>query len=321
MLSGLRRYAHLTALRPTRSPAAAGHKPVLSEGAIRRAFERIEAYAGVEWLQEQLDYTPVRCWAIPPPSTRCMSKAPSSATIPPTRLTLPHLPQLHDRHAAEGGGARRRPARAPCWGPVGPSGPRPATMAAARRQCLGRRRHDARTPPPAYLFRLRLTPNVVRAIGRDDGGGLTASRPGLGRPGDPTPPGRLEPPPAGGAVAPKLDRPVAIEERDASGQHRLSFATIDPRGKAWEFAALVTSTDAEILSLGQLYRDRGDADIDQAWGLSEFKGDTVVGFDDRRRQATPGRRGCPDRLQLGNHGRVGGDQFRAAGAGFDRAAA
>ena len=46
----------------------------------------------------------------------------------------------------------------------------------------------------------------------------------------------------------KLDRPVAIEERDASGQHRLSFATIDPRGKAWEFAALVTSTDAEILS-------------------------------------------------------------------------
>ena len=39
----------------------------------------------------------------------------------------------------------------------------------------------------------------------------------------------------------KLDRPVAIEERDASGQHRLSFATIDPRGKAWEFAALVTS--------------------------------------------------------------------------------
>ena len=63
-------------------PAAAGHKPVLSEGAIRRAFERIEAYAGVEWLQEQLDYTPVRCWAIPPPSTRCMSKAPSSSYNP-----------------------------------------------------------------------------------------------------------------------------------------------------------------------------------------------------------------------------------------------
>jgi hypothetical protein len=30
---------------------------VLSEDAIRRAFEKLEAEAGVEWLQGQLDYT------------------------------------------------------------------------------------------------------------------------------------------------------------------------------------------------------------------------------------------------------------------------
>ena len=60
----------------------------------------------------------------------------------------------------------------------------------------------------------------------------------------------------------KLDRPLAITEQDDDGQQRLSFATVDPRKKVWEFAALVTSLDAEILTLGQLYRDRADAEND-----------------------------------------------------------
>jgi hypothetical protein len=73
----------------------------------------------------------------------------------------------------------------------------------------------------------------------------------------------------------KLDRPVAIEERDAAGQQRLSFGIVDPRKQVWEFAALVTSADAEILSLGQLYRDRGDAENDfdelkNQWGWGGF---------------------------------------------------
>jgi hypothetical protein len=43
----------------------------------------------------------------------------------------------------------------------------------------------------------------------------------------------------------------------------------------WEFAALVTSLDSEILSLGQLYRDRGDAENDfdelkNQWGWGGF---------------------------------------------------
>jgi hypothetical protein len=58
VLSGHRRYAHITALRADRvNPPLLGMSRVLSEDAIRRAFEKIEAEAGVGWLQEQLDYT------------------------------------------------------------------------------------------------------------------------------------------------------------------------------------------------------------------------------------------------------------------------
>jgi hypothetical protein len=58
VLSGHRRYAHITALRAdTVNPPLLGMNRVLSEDAIRRAFERIEEEAGIDWLREQLDYT------------------------------------------------------------------------------------------------------------------------------------------------------------------------------------------------------------------------------------------------------------------------
>jgi len=48
VLAGHRRYAHITALRAdTVNPPLLGMNRVLSEDAIRRAFERIEADAGV----------------------------------------------------------------------------------------------------------------------------------------------------------------------------------------------------------------------------------------------------------------------------------
>jgi hypothetical protein len=41
----------------TVNPPLLGMSRVLSEDAIRRAFEKIETAAGVDWLREQLDYT------------------------------------------------------------------------------------------------------------------------------------------------------------------------------------------------------------------------------------------------------------------------
>ena len=67
------------------------------------------------------------------------------------------------------------------------------------------------------------------------------------------------------------------------------------------------------------YARRWTIDIDQAWRLSRIKG-CVVGIPHRRGQSAPGRWRCRDRLQVGDRGGVGRDQFGGSGAGFDRAA-
>jgi hypothetical protein len=57
VLAGHRRYAHITTLRcdPV-NPPLLGMERAVSEDAVRRAFDKIEERAGVEWLQEHLDY-------------------------------------------------------------------------------------------------------------------------------------------------------------------------------------------------------------------------------------------------------------------------
>ena len=65
----------------------------------------------------------------------------------------------------------------------------------------------------------------------------------------------------------KLEGILAIGEPDANGQQVPSFATVDIRKQVWEYGALVTSADAEILTLGQTRRDRADCEN----GFDEFK--------------------------------------------------
>src|SRR5712691_864318 len=57
VLAGHRRYAHITTLRcdPV-NPPLLGMGKAVSEDAVRRAFDKIDEGAGVEWLQEHLDY-------------------------------------------------------------------------------------------------------------------------------------------------------------------------------------------------------------------------------------------------------------------------
>jgi hypothetical protein len=296
VLSGQRRYAHITALRAdTVNPPLLGMNRVLSEDAIRRAFEKIEADAGVGWLQEQLDYTTRPLLGEPwildadttvkplygeqegavvgynPAKPGRPSHTYHSFMIGTLRLMLEVEVRPGDQHAPKHGAPdlwalldRLGPGRQPwllrgdnAWGGED-------TMREAERR---------RQP---YLFRLRLTRNVVRAIERAmtqaawqpagqgwEGQAIHLRLVGWSRHR------RVV------LLRRKLDRPVAIEERDATGQQRLSFATVDPRRKVWEFAALATSLEAEILSLGQLYRDRGDAENDfdelkNQWGWGGF---------------------------------------------------
>src|SRR3954467_3696548 len=55
--------------------------------------------------------------------------------------------------------------------------------------------------------------------------------------------------------------------RSPIAQPRLGFAEIGPDQSVWQYAALVTSLDSEMLTLGQLYRDRADCEN----GFDELK--------------------------------------------------
>ena len=59
----------------------------------------------------------------------------------------------------------------------------------------------------------------------------------------------------------KFNRPLALLDRTDPGQPLLGFAEVlSGKREVWEYAALVTSLDSEILTLGQLYRDRADCE-------------------------------------------------------------
>ena len=75
---------------------------------------------------------------------------------------------------------------------------------------------------------------------------------------------------------------VLLTERSAGGEPaagkaplQLGFVELDARREVWEYAVLVTSLDAELLTIAQLYRDRGDAEnnfdeLKNQWGWGGF---------------------------------------------------
>ena len=128
----------------------------------------------------------------------------------------------------------------------------------------------------AYLFRLRTTTNVSRALERamgqsdwsDAGQGWQGKETRL----------RLE----GWSrqrhvilLRRQLGRPLAVADHGDPARPQLGFAEVGPGLQVWEYAALVTSLDSEILTLGQLYRDRADSEntfdeLKNQWGWGGF---------------------------------------------------
>jgi len=72
------------------------------------------------------------------------------------------------------------------------------------------------------------------------------------------------------------DRVLAEVQSDAlPGWQTLLFAEADDQVKVWEYAVLVTNTDYALESLGQLYRDRADAEngfdeLKNQWGWGGY---------------------------------------------------
>jgi hypothetical protein len=79
----------------------------------------------------------------------------------------------------------------------------------------------------------------------------------------------------------RLEGVLVTEHRDGeirlagSAPLQLSFVELDAGQVAWEYAVLVTSLEGELLTIAQLYRDRGDAEnnfdeLKNQWGWGGF---------------------------------------------------
>ena len=295
VLAGHNRYAHITTLRcDAVNPRLLGMKKVVSEDAVRRGLAKIDEAAGLAWLQTHLDYcsSPLLSepWVLDIDSTikplyghqegAMVGYNPHKPGRPShcyhtymmanLRLVLGVDVQPGDEHTPKHGqaglwsllhriGRSRWPALLRgdvAWGiePV---------MSRAEQEGL------------AYLFRLRMTANVKRALTK-----MMAERDwsnaGHGWQGKETTL-RL----VGWSrqrrvvlLRRKLDRPLLLVDRTEPEQPLLSFAEIGPDREAWEYAALVTRWTARS-SRWPADRDRGECEntfdeLKNQWGWGGF---------------------------------------------------
>jgi len=303
VLSGHWRYAHITALRGDGVNAPLlGMRKVVSEDAVRRGLGKVPEDSGVAWLREQLEYCTRPLLGEPwildvdttvkpvyghqeaavvgynPAKHGRPSQVYHSYLMAELRLVLEVEVaagnQHTSKHAAPGLWAlidRLGPAHAP-WLLRGDNdwGNEPVMCEAERRRL-------------DYLFKLRLTTGVKRVLERamrqsdwqDAGAGWQ------GKWGEV----RLH----GWA---RQRRVVLLRRRlgavmltqrtgesrlpgAASAQLALGFVELDARQEAWEYAVLVTSLETELVTIAQLYRDRGDAEnnfdeFKNQWGWAGF---------------------------------------------------
>lgn len=309
VLAGHTRYAHITALRADNVLAELiGMSRVLSEDAVRRALQAIAADAGTAWLRSHLDYclAPLlgEPWVLDvdttikplyghqegavvgynPKKPGRPSHAYHTYMIANLRLVLDVDVMAGNQHtfnnAAPGLWALLERIGRDRWPQMlrGDSG---IASDAVMREC------EARKLP--YLFKLRVTRNVRTALERAMSEGYWTSA-GAGWQGKES---HLK---LHGwersrrvvLLRRKLREPIVVAEADANGQLLLAFAEVTGAGQAtkgkrkskapvqlYEYAALVTSLDDEILSLGQLYRDRADCEnafdeLKNQWGWAGF---------------------------------------------------
>ena len=137
----------------------------------------------------------------------------------------------------------------------------------------------------AYLFKLRLTAGVKRVLERamqqtdwqDAGAGWQGKwgevrLQGWGRQRRVVLLRRRQ---TGVMLSERGGRRLAGATGAAAAQLRLGFVELDAHQDAWEYAVLVTSLETELLTIAQLYRDRGDAEnnfdeFKNQWGWAGF---------------------------------------------------
>ena len=299
ILSGHRRYSHVTTIRCDGvNPGLLGMNKVISEDALRRALLAIPEEAGVGWLDGHLRESTAPLldvpWILDIDTTIKPLYGKQEGAVVSYNPKKPGRPS-HSYHTYlmaglrlvmgvevkagnEHSGRHTLPGLLKLLDEL-PAAHKPKMV---RGDCgFGSegimRELEARAQP--YLFKLRLSKNVKGHIERlfrvsgwtDAGQGWEGIDSTLALTGWEATRRVLV-----------LRRPLQGEmllAQDDSGQQRLGFIEADRKaGKritGYEYAVLVTNLDHEILSLGQLYRDRADAEntfdeLKNQWGWGGF---------------------------------------------------
>jgi hypothetical protein len=302
VLAGHWRYAHITALRAEAVNAPLlGMKKVVSEDAVRRALSKLDEAAGIGWLREQLEYCvrPLLSepWILDVDTTvKPLYGHQQAAEIgynPSKRGRPSHVYHSYlmaelrlvlEVEVASGKQHTAQHAAPGLWALLERLGPGCAPTLLRGDSDWGNeavmREAERRGQP--YLFKLRLRRAVKRVLERamresdwqNAGAGWQAKW------GDVRLLGwsrqrRV-------VLLRRRLRQVLLTERSAdsiaaadTAPRQLGFVELDARQEAWEYAVLVTSLQDELLTIAQLYRDRGDAEnnfdeLKNQWGWGGF---------------------------------------------------
>ncbi len=298
-LAGHKRYSHVTAIRCDGvNPGLLGMNKVISEDAMRGALTRIPETPGTAWLERHLtdSIAPLleAAWMLDTDTTVKPLYGKQEGAVVSYNPKKPGRPS-HTYHTYLMAGLRQvlgvevhaghehaakhtQPGLLKILDDL-PPGRKPKLV---RGDCafgnapLMSALEERQQP---YLFKLKLSKNVKRHIARlfRETGWMDAGQGWEGKDGNLTLSGWEQ-----SRRVVVLRRPfkgeIVITHEDR-GQQLLGFVEADRKtGKrltGYEYAVLVTNTDYEILSLGQLYRDRADAEnafdeLKNQWGWGGF---------------------------------------------------
>ena len=301
MLAGHRRYAHVTAIRCDGiNPGPLGMRKILSEDALRNALKRIPEAEGVAWLDGHLTDSVAPLldapWILEVDTTIKPLYGHQEGAVIGYNPRKPGRPS-HAYHTYLMASLRQVLGVEVCPGNEHtPKHAQPGLLKildelpAHRKPKLVRGDNAFGNDPlmtaleergQPYLFKLKLSKNVKRHIGKlfrqpgwtDAGQGWESLDGELALTGWQRTRRVI-------VLRRPLTGEIAVRD-EAADDRQQQFAFVEADRKAgkgitgYEYATLVTNTDYEVLSLGQLYRDRADAEnafdeLKNQWGWGGF---------------------------------------------------
>ena len=296
VLSGHQRYAHISALRGDGvNPVLLGMSKVVSEDSVRRAFGRMDEEAGVAWLQEHLSRVtaPVLSepWILDVDVTvKPLYGHQEGAEVgynphKPGRPShtyhtyfVANLPLVLEVEVQSGKQSASKYSAPGLWALLQriPREHWPVLIRGDRDWGTEGNMQRAEQEGLPYLFKLRMTAGTRRVVERlmlgrdwvDTGQGWQGAETELRLSGW----GRAR---RAIVLRRRVKKDLAVVDQRDPRQLQLGFTELCDDVAVYEYSVLVTSLEAEIRTVAQLYRDRGDAEnpfdeLKNHWGWGGF---------------------------------------------------